>query len=277
MPKTGLMPYLQSTASVLGKSIKRNSPTILTSFGVGGLLSTVVLAVRATPKALDLIGDENDRRENLPWDIPEEERTEADWRKHMPVQGPVDLISTAWKPYIPTAIMGTATIACIVGSNSINRRRTAALAGLYSIAKTALDEYQAKVAEVIGEKKEEKIREAIDEDRLKNNPIDVKTVIITGKGKSKCYDVLSGRYFESDIQTLQRVENLFNHQLLTEMFITLNELYDEMGLPPIQLGKSIGWSVNGGLLEFRFDSKLTSDGEPCVVIDHYMAPGYNDF
>jgi len=48
---------------------------------------------------------------------------------------------------------GAATIMCVVGSNSINARRVAALASLYSITETALDEYKAKVVETIGETK----------------------------------------------------------------------------------------------------------------------------
>jgi len=35
--------------------IIKNSPTILTGLAVGGLVTTTVLAVKATPKALDIL------------------------------------------------------------------------------------------------------------------------------------------------------------------------------------------------------------------------------
>ena len=86
-----------------------------------------------------------------------------------------------WRYYVPTAIMGGLTIACIIGANSINLRRNAALAGAYSLTEAALKEYQAKVIETIGDKKEQAIRDDIAKDRVKEHPLGEREVIITGK------------------------------------------------------------------------------------------------
>src|SRR6185369_9506232 len=105
------------------RTIDRNSPTILTALGVAGLVSTVILAIKATPKALDILDQES------------KYRCEAidDPKYGMPIE-PVEAIELTWKEYIPTAVMGAVTIACMVGSNHISLRRNAALASLLSIA-----------------------------------------------------------------------------------------------------------------------------------------------
>jgi hypothetical protein len=264
---TGLIPYLETATRTAGKAIRRNSPTILTGLGVAGLVSTVALAISATPKALMMVKEEEEYNES--YGI-----TNPDGSTNLTK---LEIVKLTWKCYIPTAIMGGVTTLCIISANSISMQRTAALAGLYSLTETALKEYKAKVVATLGEKKEDKLRSEMAQDKLDANPVSANTILVTGKGDTLCYDILSGRYFKNDIETLRRVQNNFNHQLLSDMFVTLNELYDEMGLPQIDLGKSIGWSVSGGMLDFRFDAKLTPDGIPCLVVDHRWSPGYNDY
>ena len=41
----------------LKTAIKKHSPEILTGIGIAGMITTTVMAVRATPKALILIGE----------------------------------------------------------------------------------------------------------------------------------------------------------------------------------------------------------------------------
>ena len=45
------------------RALKRASPTMLSCFSAAGVVATVVLAVRATPKALRLIDDREIREE----------------------------------------------------------------------------------------------------------------------------------------------------------------------------------------------------------------------
>jgi hypothetical protein len=245
----------------LRRFIAKESPTILTFIGVSGFATTVVMAVTATPKALDLIAREEYTQaelHNISGDIPSLSRKEK--------------IKVAWKCYIPAAAVGLATIACIVGSNSINLRRNAALGAIYTLAEATLKEYQEKVIETIGRNKEEKIRGEIDQDRLNKNPLSGNQVIITGKGESLFYDSLSGRYFKSDMETIRRVQNDFNRDLLSEMYKTVNEFYGEIGLADTVMGMSTGWTVDRGMLDVHFSAKLADDGTPCVVIDYTIRP-----
>lgn len=242
---------IKAVAKNLEVAVRKNSPTILTGLGVAGLITTTVLAVKATPKALALIEEAEDKQmENLE---------------------PLEVVKVTWKCYIPAALMGGITIGCMIGANSINLRRSAALASAYSIAETTLKEYQAKVVETIGEAKARKIKEDIAEDKMKKNPVQNTEVIITGKGDMLCFDVLSGRYFKNNIENLRKIQNDFNHNLISEMYVSLNELYYAIGLPGVKVGDDLGWNVDT-MIEFSFSSKLTEEGEPCLVVDYLVGP-----
>lgn len=243
----------------LGRAITKNSPTILTALGAAGVVATVILAIKATPKALELIeAEETFRSEELSDDRPLDA---------------LDVIAATWKCYIPTATMSLTTIACIIGANHISMRRNAALASLFTITETALKEYQAKVVEQIGEKKAEKIQSEITQDHLDKHPVNDKTVIFTGNGNYLCFDDFSKRYFRSDVEALRRAENRFNQRLIRNMYLPINEFYYEIGLEPIELGDELGWIAERAILELRFDTKMAKDtNEPCLVINYIVTP-----
>jgi hypothetical protein len=238
----------------VGNTIDANSPAILTGLGVAGVISTVALAIKGTSSAVFVINEEETVRH--------EELTQR------------EKLELVWKFYIPTAASSVLTIAAIIGSNHISTRRNAALLSLYSMADIALKEYQDKVAETIGQKKEEKIRDEIAKDKLDNNPLDGREVIITGKGNCLFYDTLSGRYFRSDLETVRRIQNDFNELLFNDMFLPLNDLYDMLGLEDTEMGRSAGWDVQNGKLEIRFSAKIATDGEPCIVLSYSVEPKY---
>lgn len=247
---------LAKTSQQLSKLLQRNSPTILTGLAVAGLATTVIMAVKATPKALSMIGE---LKEEFLMDDIEREPTM------------LELFQVTWRPYLPAALMGTTTIACIITANSIHLRKNAALMGLYSITETTLREYQSKVVETIGRTKEDHIQADMAQGRLNQNPMTGKTIVLTGKGEALFFESLSGRYFRSDIEKMRKLQNDVNRQLLTNMYLSLNELYFEMGLEAVDLGRDTGWEVNH-MLEFRFDSKITPEGEPCIVLGYINRP-----
>jgi hypothetical protein len=259
---------ITNTTKNLGRTIDRNSPTILTALGVAGLVSTVILAIKATPKAEAILFHEADFRRKE-WSEQTGEIEEV-----CPTDSftPIEIVELTWKEYIPTVVMGAITISCMIGANHISLRRNAALASLLSIAETTLHEYQEKVKEQIGEKKEEKIRGEIAQDKLDANPPDEKTIILTGKGDYLCFDNFSGRYFRSDIETLRRAENAFNQRLLRQGWLSINEFYDEIGLERIDLGDEMGWIAERQLLELKFDSKNAKDYEPALVVNYRVSP-----
>lgn len=232
-----------------------HSPEILMGVGIAGFITTTVLAVKATPKALILLEEaEKKRKDELK---------------------PLEVVRTTWKCYIPAAVTGTLSIACLIGSGSVNARRNAALATAYSLSESALKTYQEKVIETIGEKKEKAIRDDIAKDKVKNDPVVNKEVIITGKGETLCYDTVSGRYFKCDIEKLHRVEGYLNKQIFSSMFVSLNDFYSEVGLRCTELGDDLGWNVDDAPIEFSYSSQLSDDDTPCLVVGFQVAPRYN--
>ena len=247
------MKSIHEVTKNVGIAIRKNSPTILTGLSVAGLVTTTVLAVKATPKALVIINNaENEKEGDQPLT-------------------PLEMVKLTWKCYAPATLMGVATITCMIGAHSIHLRRNAALASVYSITETALKEYQAKVVETLGESKARKIKDEIAKDKMTKDPISNKEVIVTGKGDMLCYDVLSGRYFKNNIENLRRIQNDFNRNLINEMFVSLNELYYAMGLPGTKVGDELGWNVDT-MIEFHFSAQLSEDGEPCIVVDYLVGP-----
>lgn len=249
---------LQATKKI-GNTISKHSPVILTGIAVAGVVTTTVMAIKATPKAMEIL--EADKK------IREETGEDPITKK--------EVVQLVWKCYIPTVTMGLVTISCVIGANTINAKRHAVLASLYSMTETTLREYQDKVVETIGKNKEEKIREEIHKDKMKKNPVSSKNpVIFTGKGDVLCFDALSGRYFQHQIEKIRKIQNDLNHRLLSEMWMSLNDVYLELGLDPIKTGYDLGWNTDH-LIDFVFTSQLTEDGDPCLVLDCEIGPRYD--
>lgn len=245
----------EGVVNYLKKTISKRSPEILTGIGIAGMITSTVLAVKATPKALDLIREKEDELEADKLTISE-------------------TIQTTWKCYIPAATTCITSAACIICANSVHVKRNAAIAAAYKLSEKALVEYKDAVIETIGEKKENLVNDKLAEKKLEKNPVSKSEVIISG-GTALCYDSIGGRYFKSDIESIKRIENMLNKQMLRDDYISLNDFYDEIGLPHTDAGRELGWSVNDGLIDIRFSSQIADNGEPCLVVDYSNPPKYN--
>lgn len=243
---------VNKTKYFLGK----HSPEILTGLGITGMLTSTVLAVTATPKALKLI--ENKKKE-----LKTEELT------------PVEVVKTAWKPYIPAITTSIASIACIIGASKVNYKRNAALATAYSLSERTLSRYREKVIETIGERKEKAIRDKVNQDKVDKNKVSSSQVIIATSGDTLCMDVISGRYFKSDMETIKEIVNKLNRRITYENYISLNEFYEEIGLDDIKTGDLLGWNIDSGLIEPTFSTCLAENGQPCIVLDFMVEPRYD--
>lgn len=253
MSKTNLSTITKNVRNFASK----RSPEILTGIGIAGMITTTVLAVKATPKALELI----------------EEKKKEEWVDKLP---PLEVVKVAWKPYIPAIVTCIASTSCLIGASSVNAKRNAALATAYKLSETALTEYREKVVETIGEKKERVVRDKVAEERVKKNPVSKNEVVVTGNGKTLCFDPISGRYFMCSIETIKRAENTLNKQMLHEIsgYVSLNEFYDEIGLDHTSVGDDLGWNTDQ-LIDIQFSSQLNDNGEPSVVLDYLVAPKYD--
>ncbi len=262
-------------------AMKKHSPEILTGIGITGMITAAVLAVKATPKALILI---EDSKNNSKSDVKENKETfeEKKTKKSKLLKYnrfadiiSLDTVKLCWKCYTPAVLTGILSIACLIGANSAHVRHKAALMAAYSLSESTLKEYQDKVVETIGERKEKIVRDAIAKDKIERDPVTSHEVIITDIGNTLCYDVISGRYFKSDIDKIKRAENQLNRLMRDDMYISLNDFYYEIGLSSIKLGDDLGWNIQDGYIDLNFSSQLANDDTPCLVIDYHYGPKYD--
>jgi hypothetical protein len=243
----------------------KNSPTILTALGVTGLVGTVVLAVRGTLKADQLLGDDAARRQV-------ELATDAEPYPEIQPLSKMEVAKLVWPCYVPTILMGGVTIACIIGANSISLRRNAVLASAYALADKSLKNYQDAVVEQIGKGKEEKVRGTVAQNELDKHPIEKSEIILTGKGETLFYEYLTGRYFKSDIELVRRSVNDFNSDLIKEEKKPLNDFLLQLGLEDAGIGESLGWTMTTGLMDVIFSPKMATDGNPCIMLSYSRNP-----
>ena len=247
----------------VGSSVIKNLPTILTWTGAGGVIITTVTAIKATTKA-NLIVDELRHEHSEKFEAGEVSTEQP---------ATIEIVKAVGPTYIPTIIVGGMTIACIIGAAKVSARRNAVLSGLYAASEFALKEYRNKVIERVGEKEERAVREEIAHDKLVANPITHNNqVILTGKGNHLCYDSLSGRYFRSDIETIRKLQNDINREIISQMWYSLNRVYSELMLDRIELGDDIGFDVDH-MLDFYFTTDISNEGEPCLVLNYDKKPG----
>lgn len=244
-------------------AVTKHSPEILTGLGIAGMITTTVLAVKATPKALELI--EEDSRHNHDGDPYAYTKKEA--------------IKSAWKPYIPAAVTGTVSIACLIGASSVSAKRNAALATAYQLSTAALTEYKDKVVETIGEKKEKTIREKIAQDKVNDTKrVEAAPLYVVDTNATEFYDPIGGARFVTTIDKINAAINVINATLLDNDFVSLNDFYDELGLPPTRMGYDLGWNTNKGrresLVRIHFSSQL-ENGKAYGVLEYDVAPKYD--
>ena len=232
--------------------LSKNSTTILTGVSIAGVCSTVIFAVKATPKALQLI-----------------EETESETKRQLTKK---EVVKATWKCYIPSAVMGCITIGCIVSVNKIGLKRKVALTGLYSIAEKTISEYQDVLVENIGKKKADAIKDEVTTNVIKKSQPKSSEVIIASKGETLFYETVTGRYFKSDIEMVRRTINELNKDMMSNMTMTLNELFYNLNLDPTSVGDELGWVIDDGLLEISLTSHLDSNDAPCVAINYDRTP-----
>ena len=253
----------------------KHSPEILTGVGIAGMITTTVLAVKATPKALMLIDSKKQEifDELDPSEVPGNNTNYKDLQLK-----PIEVVKVAWKLYIPAAVTCVASVTCLIGASSVNAKRNAALATAYELSKTALADYKEKVVETVGEKKEGIIREKVAQKKVDENPPTKSEVIITGSGDVLFLEPVSMRYFKSDIENIRKIINDLNYRLTAGMeeYISLSELYDEIGLSHTAQSDDIGWNIyRDGQINIDFPATKTEKGEPCLMLEYNVEPRYD--
>jgi len=251
--------WLESAA----RALKENSPTVLSGIAVTGVVGTVILAVRATPEAMQKLHEAR----RAAWMSKEEGELIDD--DHL-----IDLktkVSVTWRLYAPAIASGVATIACIIGANAMGMRRNAATLAAYTLVDATFREYKEHVLAELTPAKAQKIDDKINIDRVERDQPTSTQIIITGNGEQRCYDPISGRYFSSDVEKIRQAANTIGTLVIREMYASQDEFYELLGLSSTLIGETMGWTVDN-MLEIDFTAHLTEDGVPCLAMKYKRLP-----
>lgn len=241
--------------------LKNHSSTVLTCVGAVGVVTTSILTAKATIKAVELINEAECTKK--------EELTK------------VEIVKTAGPCYIPAVIMGVSTLACIFGANVLNKRQQAALVSAYTLIDTSYKEYKGKLKELYGEEAHNNIVDSLMVEKAKEIDISApgifsnSSLLIDGESEPVLfYDEYSGRYFESTIERVMNAEYHLNRNYILGGAVTLNMLYDFLGLEQTEYGNAVGWSCYNDLywIDFNHPKVTLEDGLECYRLEMPFGP-----
>lgn len=247
--------------------IKKNGATILTCIGGAGVITTTIMAVKATPKALEKI------------EIATEEKGEELTK--------FEKVKVTATTYIPTALVGIGTLTCIFGANILNKQHQAALVSAYTLLDSSFKEYKRKVKEIYGEETHQNIVDSIavekaDEDVfVRGNYLGTNCDLSTEESCSEpvlFYDEHSNRFFEASVEQVMNAEYHLNRNYILRGYSYLNELYKFLGLEETEYGSVLGWAPNDdGMYWIDFNHRKTTlkDGTVCYILEMPFEPTYD--
>ena len=272
MKKNNFMTKLNSSIHKAGFEIKKHSPEICIAVGVVGIVTSAVMACKATTKLSDVLEDSKEQLD-LIHEAPQMEELADEFDENTARK---DLARVYFqtgvevaKLYAPSVILGTLSISCVLASNNILRKRNMALTAAYAAVDKGFKEYRERVVERYGEEVDYELVHNIQKKEITETVVDEK-----GKEKQvkKTVDVADTsvtndyvKYFTrsnpywDDSQDyvelfLRSQQNYANDRLKIETVLTLNDVYESLGFQKTKAGMVVGW---------RFDENNT-DGDNYV-------------
>ena len=248
------------TLSKAGLKIKKHSPEILIVAGIAGVVTSAVMACKATTKINDIldqtkeeVGKVNDAIDNEK--IPEDVYSKEDAKKDLAIiyiQTGVKLV----KLYGPSLILGALSITSILASNNILHKRNVALAAAYAAIDNGFKEYRGRVIERFGKDLDRELKYNIKAKEISETTVDengkettvTKTVPVVEYEEPSDY----ARFFcegcagwtkdpEMNLVFLKQQQNWANELLKTRGHLFLNEVYDMLGIERSKAGQVVGW------------------------------------
>jgi len=257
----------------IGKSLKRSAPIILTCLGAVGFAATVITAIKATPKAMELIDEEIKLKNKV---FPEITKLE-----------PIEVFHTTWKCYIPTVIVGVSSLVCMFSAHALNKSQQNALAGAYMLIEQSYSKYRKSAKAVYGEDADKNIKAETAKDA--NISCSASGCQVYAKNmndndeKILFFDSFSNRYFLSTMAAVINAEYHVNRNMSLRGDVSLNEFYEFLGIDTVKGGNDVGWDI-GWLAEscecywIDFDNRFVqNDNDDHYVISTLIDPQLLDY
>lgn len=244
----------------IGFKIKKASPEIMVVAGVVGVVTSTVMACKATTKVNDILEETrkqvDDVHNVLDSDvISEDEYTNDDAKKDLAIiytQTGVKLV----KLYAPSVLVGALSITGILASHKILKKRNVALTAAYATIDRSFKEYRGRVVERFGKELDRELRynikaQEIEEktvDKDGNETIEKKTISVVDPNMYSDY----ARIFDNgsmgwtkdpeyNLMFLKLQQNQANDRLRAQGYLFLNDVYDMLGIPRTKAGQIVGW------------------------------------
>lgn len=245
-----------------GKFLRRHGGTILAVAASVGVVATAIETGRATTKAKHLLEvDEALRKYN--------EDEQGIVEEPLTKKG---IVKVCWKAYVPAAILGGGTIACILGSNALNKKQIASLTAAYMALGKTYQEYRRQVAEHVGAEYEKEIYK--DTQSVLKEPTSNMV-----EDKLLCYEPISERYFHATEAELLNAFYEVNHDFATNGYIALNDFYGYLNLDFVPALNDRGWSMDylGAMwenywIDFSYVKQQTDDGLEVYYVSAFQEP-----
>lgn len=257
--KNNIFSKLSTALAKAGAKIKKHSPEILVVTGIVGMVTTTVLACRSTTKVSGILDETKNDIDKVHKCVNDETLSEKytpeDSRKDLAIiyaQTGIKLI----KLYAPSVILGIVSIAAMVLSNRILRKRSVALAAAYMAVDKGFKEYRSRVVEKFGEDTDKELRYNIKAKMLDviskdENGNEVKAEKEVKVGDPNVYSDYARFFDEScegwekdseyNLYFLKAREAYANDLLRSRGYLFLNEVYDMLGIPRTRAGQIVGW------------------------------------
>ena len=254
------MTNISRTFNRIGLQLKKHSPEILVVAGVIGTVTSAVMACKASTKLNDILDKRKKEIETIHYykEHPEElkeEYTKEDATKDTVIvyrDTVIDLINL----YGPSIALGALSIAGIITSNNIHRKRNIALAAAYTAVDAGFKQYRGRVIERLGEEFDKELRYNVKNVEVEEKVVDKKgeettvkkTVTVVDPSEfsdyAKLFDDGNSGWDpdpEYSLMFLKHQQNYANDLLRTQGHLFLNEVYDMLGIPRTKAGQIVGW------------------------------------
>lgn len=261
MNKNELVNAATRTFHKVGFKIKKHSPEILVGAGVIGVVTSTVMACKATLKVNEVVDEAKTNIEKIHTATEKgvteagEEYTIEDSKKDLAICY-VQTGAKFAKIYGPSIALGTISIGSILAGHNILRKRNVAIAAAYTAVDKSFKEYRGRVIERFGKELDKELKY-----NIKTKEIEETVVNEDGSEQiiKKHVNVVEGgmpseyaRFFddgcngwtkdpELNLVFLKQQQNYANEILKTRGHITLNEVYEMLGIPRTKAGMVVGW------------------------------------
>lgn len=239
---------------------------LCSALSICGVVGAVLTAVKATPKAIDIIAKREAEKED------KLTRTE--------------IVKETWKVYIPTAAVAASSIALILLSTIMSAKAQKSMTVAYAAISSAYNAYKEANIEINGVDAHRKILDRLAVEPAKkvyitNTTAVGNTTYIMDENEEEVlfYDSFSERYFTSTNSRVLGAVLAFNRNYVLRGSAPINELYGFLGLDNIEGGDTVGFDIESEIyfIDFDFHKAEIEDGlgdhVDAVIIDMIFEPG----